>query len=91
MKRQWGKCVKPVVDNRADTYLSTFFLGLPFGFSLKNLLSCPSTLSIKSFIPRGRPILVFSLTPSISSGWSDASINFFHSFGSWYLLFGEPP
>ena len=44
-----------------DTYLSIFLLGLPFGFNLKSLLSFPSSLSTKSFVPRGRPILVFSL------------------------------
>ncbi len=68
-----------------DTYLSAFFLGLPFGLNLKSLLSCPSSPSIKSFDPRGRPVLVFSLIPFISSGLSGASINFFHSFGSFSI------
>jgi len=27
--------------NNRDSYLSTFFLGLPFGFNLKSLLICP--------------------------------------------------
>jgi hypothetical protein len=64
-----------------DTYLSTFFLGLPFGFNLKTLFSCPSSLSIKSLDPKSRPVLVFSLIPFISLELSGASIHSFHSFG----------
>jgi hypothetical protein len=51
-----------------STYLLTFFLGFPFGFNLKSLLSCPSSLSIKLSVTRGRPVLVFYLISFISSG-----------------------
>jgi hypothetical protein len=63
-----------------DIYLSTFFLDLPFGFNLKNLLSCPSSLFIKLSIPRYQLVLVFFLIPFISSGLSVLSIHSFHSF-----------
>ena len=51
-----------------STYLLTFFLGFPFGFNLKSLLSYPSSLSIKLSVTRGRPVLVFYLISFISSG-----------------------
>jgi hypothetical protein len=56
-----------------------------FDFNFKNLLSYPSSLSIKSLGPRGRPALVFSLISFVSSGLSGASIHSFHSFSSFSI------
>jgi hypothetical protein len=66
-----------------DIYLSTFFLGFPFGFNLKSLLSYPSSLSIKSFVPRDWPVLVFSLIPC--SPYSGIFLNSLKSRGSFSL------